>query len=61
MGKTYLATRLEREDFKRVEKLAQQTNLGKSEARPETRGLAQGLIILSLLLLPMLLGLRLHP
>jgi len=31
MGKTYLATRLEREDFKLVEKLAQQTNLGKSE------------------------------
>ncbi len=31
MGKTYLATRLEREDFKLVEKLAQETNLGKSE------------------------------
>ena len=31
MGKTYLATRLEREDFKRVEKLVEQTNLGKSE------------------------------
>lgn len=31
MGKTYLATRLEREDFKRVEKLAQESKLGKSE------------------------------
>jgi hypothetical protein len=31
MGKTYLATRLERQDYERIERLVKQSKLGRAE------------------------------